>query len=118
MTDIDDIINRLKKAFDVTSNIKLSEKLKQKPKTLEGWLYRKRIPIDKIIDILVENQISLDWILYGKKEEQETRTSFNSKTSMEFKILNNIRKLDPLRVEYYYHKTSADVIEAKLEQVS
>jgi hypothetical protein len=118
MLDAIEIIERLKKVLNANTSKELAIKLNTKQKTIESWVHRKSIPISKIIPILIKHEISLDYILYNKTNHTKNPKSNipTCSTSIEYKILENLYKLDPIKLNYYYHKTKADALESEIEE--
>lgn len=64
--DIDDVLARLKQLFDISSDSALSRQLDTSPQTISSWRARQRVPYAICIEIAIQYDVSLDWLLMGK----------------------------------------------------
>lgn len=62
------IIARLKEVFSVTSDSSLCDKLSVSPQTLSSWKSRNKIPYANCVEISIQKNVSLDWLLTGRGE--------------------------------------------------
>jgi hypothetical protein len=94
MTNIKNIITKLKKIAKVDSNIELANYFNISYNTLNTWIKRGKIPQDILLDFCTKNNCSLDYILLNKeldntlfsvhKEQNENKYIYYG----EFKELN------------------------------
>lgn len=62
----DEVILRLKKELNVTKDADLARALGAKPETFTVWKTRNFLPIELIVDICNRNNLSINYILFGK----------------------------------------------------
>lgn len=63
MPDIDNVLKKLRKYYQVPNNRQLANKLGIKYNTLSTWVQRNKIPYELLTEISQNENISLDWIL-------------------------------------------------------
>ena len=82
--DIDSILNRIKIALDVKTDVELSLLLKRTPSTISNWRDRKTIDYDLVIE-KCEKYANLDWIFLGRGSKEITNEQFIIKMTEWFK---------------------------------
>ncbi|MCH5442831.1 helix-turn-helix domain containing protein [Salmonella enterica subsp. enterica serovar Muenchen] len=60
------VISRLKQFFSVTSDSALCHELGVSPQTLSSWKSRNKIPYANCVEISMNKNVSLDWLLTGR----------------------------------------------------
>ncbi len=111
---IRDLIDRLKDCLDIKNDSDIAKMLNMAQNTLSGLIKRNSLQFETfeiIHKIIFENNLSINWILYGIKDNN---ISSNQIVGYEEKLLENIKKLSPKRQEYYYYRIKADLIEEEL----
>ena len=68
MYDIKDLIQKMKIAAGVNSNVELSNILNISYNTLNTWIKRKKLPQDVIFNFAKKYNLSLDYLIFDKKE--------------------------------------------------
>ncbi|MBL3518890.1 helix-turn-helix domain-containing protein [Arcobacter lanthieri] len=112
---IRDLIDRLKDCLDIKNDSDIAKMLNMAQNTLSGLIKRNSLQFETfeiIHKIIFENNLSINWILYGVKDNN---ISSNQIVGYEEKLLENIKKLSPKRQEYYYYRIKADLIEEELK---
>ncbi len=62
----DAVIDRLKQALRVRSDVELSAALNVNKSTVSTWRSRGRVPYPEVVKVAVENRVSIDWMLTGR----------------------------------------------------
>ncbi|MFA9499928.1 helix-turn-helix domain-containing protein [Mannheimia sp. E30BD] len=70
-----EVLQRLRKVADVTTNKELSVVLGINEKTLSGWSNRNSMPIETILEAAKKYKCDLNWLLLGESKEQKLDTS-------------------------------------------
>ena len=70
MKNFSEIIKILMKIKDIHSEAKLAKILNLSPQAFNERKNRDSVPVEKIIDFCERECISLDWLLFGKGEQQ------------------------------------------------
>ena len=83
MTNIKDLINKIKTVAKVSSNIELANYFNISYNTLNTWIKRGKIPQDILLDFCIKNNCSLDYLLLEKQtnnlfEYNDTNSDTNS----------------------------------------
>ncbi len=63
------VIDRLMKYFNLTQSKDLSEQLGVNYATFSTWIRRDKIPYELLVDLCLKENISLDWLLAGIKND-------------------------------------------------
>ncbi len=69
MDNIEEILNRLYQELRITKDTEFCDKYDVKKNTLSTWKKRNSIPYELIGEISQNENLSLDWILTGRKEK-------------------------------------------------
>lgn len=64
--DLNNILERLRVAFQVDNNYQLSNQLKISPSTINGWVNRDQIPFQACYTAYERTGVSMEWLLTGK----------------------------------------------------
>ena len=67
MTNIKDIISKLKEIANLNSNIELAKYLEISYNTLNTWIKREKIPQEVLLNFCIKNNCSLDYLLLDTK---------------------------------------------------
>lgn len=70
-----EILQRLRKVADVTTNKELSVVLGINEKTLSGWSNRNSMPIETILEAAEKYKCDLNWLLLGESKDQKLDTA-------------------------------------------
>ncbi|WP_413873919.1 helix-turn-helix transcriptional regulator [Albidovulum sp.] len=62
----DAVIDRLKAAIRVRSDVDLAAALKVNKSTVSTWRSRGRVPYPEVVKVAVERGVSIDWMLTGR----------------------------------------------------
>ena len=127
MSNIREVLNRLKIALNAKSFTEVAEKLGVSESTIDSWRARKRIP-DKYIATLQVKGINPDWLLTGEGEMYKTPNNVQNAIIAQgsnHNIVGNIigsnvdnelkelceafQKLSPKKRKYFYHLIMAEV---------
>lgn len=114
---IRDLIDRLKDSLDIKNDSDVAKMLNMAQNTLSGLIKRNSLQFETfeiVHQIILENQLSTNWILFGIREDNLSNKSI---INYEKELIDNIKKLTPKRQEYYYHKIKADLIEDELSKI-
>ncbi len=65
---VDSVLSRLKKLVGVYSDAELARSLGLTASNVSSWRRRNALPYKKCVQIAAEQNISLDWLLFGKEE--------------------------------------------------
>lgn len=101
MRDLNRIIARLKEKFNLKSDTQVANLLNVEQNTLSSWKARNKIPYEKLDELSIKSNISLDWILGGKNE-------FGTYQEM----IGYLEKLPSKKREIYFLRIKADAIES------
>lgn len=104
MRSLSKIILRIKQKFELKSDTQVAKLLNVEQNTLSSWKKRDKIPYEKLDEVAMKNNISLEWILSGKEEN----------TSKYQELINNFELLSEDKKEIYLLRIKADAIENKL----
>ncbi|EXI61656.1 hypothetical protein MHD_05530 [Mannheimia granulomatis] len=66
-----EVLQRLRKLADVTTNKELATLLGVNEKTLSGWSNRNSMPIETILEAAEKYNCDLNWLLLGESKEQK-----------------------------------------------
>lgn len=102
MRDINSIVERLRKKFELKNETQVAKLLQVEQNTLSSWKKRGKIPYEKLDIIAQNNNLSLDWILDGS-ETEETLTE----------LIQNFKSLPKEKQEVYFLRIKADALESK-----
>ena len=61
----DAVIDRLKQALRVQSDVELATALQVNKSTVSTWRSRGRVPYPEVVKVAVEHRVSIDWMLTG-----------------------------------------------------
>lgn len=103
MRNLSEIINRIKQKFELKSDTQVAKLLNVEQNTLSSWKKRDKIPYEKLDELALNNNISIEWILSGKERDSKYDELINN-----FELLNEEKK------EIYLLRIKADAIEDKL----
>lgn len=106
---VKDIIDRLIEHFGVKNQKELSAEINTNYNTLAGWVQRGSIPGDILFEIANKENISLDWLIFGKGSKYIG--SVSDIPEAEAKLLSNFKKLPAELQAVYQLKIEADAIE-------
>lgn len=70
-----EVLQRLRKVADVTTNKELSVVLGINEKTLSGWSNRNSMPIETILEAAEKYKCDLNWLLLGESKDQKLDTA-------------------------------------------
>lgn len=91
-TTANDVIDRLLEIYGVSSDTDLCKILNIKSKsTLSSWRLRDSIPYAICVQVAADKDVSLDWILIGKKEKQANKDDLNERQKA---LLDNYENTD------------------------
>ncbi|AKB05630.1 helix-turn-helix family protein [Vibrio cholerae] len=62
-----DVLSRLAKALGTSSDSELAQELGVAKQTISTWKKRNKVPLEQIVEISVEHNLSVDDILFGDK---------------------------------------------------
>lgn len=85
--NIEETLRRVRNLYSVEMNKDLAEVLGLGKSTISGWVSRNSIPNEILFKISEEKNVSLDWLVYGKKEQRKL-------DSLENLLLTAFNKLD------------------------
>lgn len=90
----DEILTRMRKVYDFNSNRELAEYLAVKETTVSNWKARKSIPFEILLRVSSENNISLDWLVYGEEKNKAEQYSTAERMILEaFNDLDDRQKM-------------------------
>lgn len=90
----DEILTRMRKVYDFNSNRELAEYLAVKETTVSNWKARKSIPFEILLRVSSENNISLDWLVYGEEKNKAEQHSTAERMILEaFNDLDDRQKM-------------------------
>jgi transcriptional regulator with XRE-family HTH domain len=104
LRNLQDIIERIKERFSLKNETQVAKLLNVEQNTLSSWKKRNKIPYDKLDELALRNQISLDWILSGN----------DSKLSKHKELLESFESLSKEKQEIYLLRIKADALESGL----
>jgi len=104
LRNLSEIINRIKQKFELKSDTQVAKLLNVEQNTLSSWKKRDKIPYEKLDEVALNNNISIEWILSGKEEN----------ISKYQELINNFELLSEDKKEIYLLRIKADAIENKL----
>ena len=79
MNNIKEIISRLKQHYTVENNRELALKIDVSYETLNTWIKRKKIPLEKIHEIVQNEQLSYDWFFTGVNNSKNNNSDIKIK---------------------------------------
>ena len=85
MNDYKEIMERLKLYFEVSTYIKVAEKLDISYDTVKSWSSRKKVVVETLLQHLVDEPINLTWLLTGKGKMRLSESEV---------LLNDITKIE------------------------
>ncbi len=85
MNDYKEIMDRLKLYYNVSTYIKVAQKLDINYDTVKSWGSRKKIVVETLLQHLLNEPINITWLLTGKG---------NMKLSDSEQLLNDISKIE------------------------
>lgn len=103
MRNLSEIINRIKQKFELKSDTQVAKLLNVEQNTLSSWKKRDKIPYEKLDQLALNYDISIEWILSGKERDSKYD-----------ELLNNFELLNEEKKEIYLLRIKADAIEDKL----
>jgi hypothetical protein len=68
------VIDRLKQALEISTDIALGEHFGHATSTVSGWRSREKVPYEECVILAKRKGISLDWLLLGLGEQQGETT--------------------------------------------
>ncbi len=101
----EEIINRLKKILNFTTDKELYELMDIKQGTFTNWRSRNKIPYEEITTICVNGNYNMNYILSGITTNKE-EIFINYKEE----IIKNLDELEDKQIKYIYHYTEAEKI--------
>jgi transcriptional regulator with XRE-family HTH domain len=101
LRNLQDIIERIKEKFSLKNETQVAKLLNVEQNTLSSWKKRNKIPYDKLDELALQNQISLDWILSGN----------DSKLAKHKELLESFESLSKEKQEIYMLRIKADALE-------
>ena len=69
MINVEEVINKLKKIFDVKTDVELSRKLGFSDRVVTTWKQRNTLNFEKIIEIAIEKDLDLNYIFKFKNNK-------------------------------------------------
>ena len=91
MIDVKAIIDRLKSAFSVQTDIELAQLLEVSNKTVSSWRTRNSVPVEVVLQTSWATNQTVDYLLFGTKSETAAQVSteahFSEADIKDFKIL-------------------------------
>jgi len=115
------VLERLMVYFEVNNLKDLSKKLKVKYPTLSTWIRRDKIPYELLINLAIQKNISLDWLLIGSKSNNSYTQETKDKNIIIDSFVNkNHKNVDILGFEEhvkdkYYLSISRNIIDMFLQ---
>ncbi len=64
-----DILIRLKSVFSANSDAELSKALNTSAQTISSWKSRNHIPYATCVDLAIQKNLSLDWLIWGRTDK-------------------------------------------------
>ncbi|MDD2640599.1 MAG: helix-turn-helix domain-containing protein [Arcobacteraceae bacterium] len=110
------LIDRLKDCLDIKNDSDIAKMLDMPQNTLSGQITRNSLKFETfeiLHKIMLENNLSTNWIIYGIKNDHTSNKSIID--NIEQELIQDIKKLSIKRKEYYYHRIKADLIEDELK---
>jgi len=109
MCEFDEIISNLKEVLKLKNNTELAKVMKVTTQVMGNWKSRNKIPYKEIHTICVEYKLDLNLILNSGFKK-------NPNESINYKEENHkmIDILDSKKLEVYYYKLKAEVLENNL----
>lgn len=101
MRDINLIIERLRKKFELKNETQVAQLLQVEQNTLSSWKKRGKIPYEKLDIVAQNNNLSLDWILSGEASQDYSE------------LIQNFKSLPEDKQEVYFLRIKADALESK-----
>ncbi len=105
MRNIDDVLSRLYDKLGFDKDKEFCERYDLKQNTLSTWKKRNSIPYDLIANISQNENISLDYVLNGKKE-------IKSNIDYKSEIIDTLEELNNTQLKYIYHITEAEKLKS------
>lgn len=102
MRDINLIIERLRKKFELKNETQVAQLLAVEQNTLSSWKKRGKVPYEKLDLLAQEYSLSLDWILSGDDKNQDF-----------LELIQNFKSLPKEKQEVYFLRIKADALENK-----
>ena len=100
MRNLNQIIDGLKKFFDLKNETEVAKFLGVEQNTLSSWKKRDKIPYEKLDEIATKYNLSMDWLLGN----QTSNTDFDSLT-------HYFQSLPYSKQEIYFLRIKADALE-------
>ncbi|ANC41908.1 hypothetical protein A6V27_16775 [Hafnia alvei] len=99
-----DILDRIIKAYGVTTKKDLAEKLETSPSSVSSWALRDVVPGDIIIKCAMETRCPLHWLMTGKDEFENSHS--NNQAANELPILE-VKERSLLKGQALYEQVLA-----------
>ncbi|TBM13023.1 hypothetical protein EYY83_13065 [Hafnia alvei] len=109
-----DILDRIIKAYGVTTKKDLAEKLETSPSSVSSWALRDVVPGDIIIKCAMETRCPLHWLMTGKDEFENSHS--NNQAANELPILE-VKERSLLKGQALYEQVLASGGKAVLERI-
>ena len=100
LRNLNQIIDGLKKFFDLKNETEVAKFLGVEQNTLSSWKKRDKIPYEKLDEIATKYNLSMDWLL----GDQTSNTDFDSLT-------HYFQSLPYSKQEIYFLRIKADALE-------
>lgn len=62
----DEVLSRLSALFKTKTDAELASKLGVASQTVSTWRGRNRVPYEQLVDVCIQNEVSLDFLVFGK----------------------------------------------------
>lgn len=83
------VLDRLTKALNVNSDNELAEQLGVAKQTIATWKKRNKVPLDYVVEVAVQHNLSVDSILFDKGTKTENSISTSVRNT--FQTLSDIK---------------------------
>lgn len=100
-----EIMDRMKKISNVSSDKGLAEILGIAPQSITKWKNNDLVPFEQILKIANTYDISIDWLIYGKNASNELSTH-EKMALLAFNDLNERQKLNAIAYMTGLHQES------------
>lgn len=110
MKDLDNVIDRIKKTFNINKDKEIADLLGVTTQAFANWKNRNKIPFEEIISLCLRENIDLKYIINGEIDEGKTK-------KLNFREENHkiIEKINDENQEIIYHILQAESL--KIEKL-
>ena len=121
MVNIEDILTRLKEHYIISNSSTLVKTISVNKNTISTWQSRNTIPFKILIDISLNEKISLDWLLFGLGKKTQKNSLQNENIvylTLNIKKYNDEQEIQNIiKLFEYAPKQYLNIIKKELENI-